>query len=162
MKSKDIIIGKLNIIDEVEMYDTKEQQKIKVEIERNNHNIHYLVFSHSYSLTEVSDKSYYFQIPFGKFKSKFIDMKNIDKISTLIRIYFSLFGLDEFSIYYESNEKAKEHEDRMCEVGDIVIDIEGRLRYYKNGYGWPKEKISFRKIRKIIKNGIIQECISGK
>ena len=162
MKTKNIIVGNLKQIDEVEIYDTSEQLKTKVEIEKNNPNIHYLVFSHSYSLSEASDKSYYFKIPFGKFKGKYIDLKYVDTISTLIRIYFSLFGLDEFSIYCDSDEKAKEYEDGMCKVGDIVIDIEGRIKYYKNGDGFPEERISFRKIKKLIKNESIQEYISGK
>lgn len=162
MNTNDIFIGQLNIIEKAEKYDVEETAKWGREIERLYPNLKYLgCASHGYSYSEVSEKSYYFKIPFGKFKGKFIDLKDVDTVLSLIRVYFSLFGINEFPVYCKDEDKAKEYEDGMCKVGDIVIDIDCNIRYYKKGYGWPDKNIPFRKIRKLIKQERIEEKIYG-
>ena len=44
----------------------------------------------------------------------------------------------------------------MCKVGDIYLDQEGRIYYYKSGVGFPDENIPFNKIKQLIKNGQIK------
>ena len=162
MNTKNIVVGCLHRIEEVEKYDVESAANWGNEIEKLNPNLRYLgCATHSYSYSEFSEKSYYFKIPFGKFKGKFIDLKNVDTVLSLIRVYFSLFGIDEFPIYCKKKDKAKEYEDGMCKVGDIVIDMDFPIRYYKKGYGWPDKNIPFSKIRKLIKQEKIEENIYG-
>lgn len=163
MNTKDIVVGCLQRIEEVEKYDVEETAKCRREIEKNYPNVIFLGFgSHSYSYSEVSEKSYYFKIPFGKFKGKFIDLKNVDTVLSLIRVYFSLFGINEFPIYCAEEDKEKEYEDGMCRVGDIVIDPVYEISYYKRGDGWPNRNIPFRKIKKLIKRGRIEDDIDDE
>lgn len=160
MNTKDIVVGCLHRIENVEKYDVEEIEKWEREIEELYPNFKLLgCATHSYSYSEVSEKSYYFKIPFGKFKGKFIDLKNVDTVLSLVRIYFSAFGINEFPIYCAEEDKEKEYEDGMCRVGDIVIDPAYEISYYKKGYGWPNRNIPFRKIKKLIKQGIIEDDI---
>lgn len=165
MKTENIVIGNLKKVEDVEVYDMEEQYEKKRLVEQGNPNVHYICFTHSYSLSDVSEKSYYFRIPFGKFKGKYIDLKNIDTIISLIRVYFSLFGINEFPVYSNEDDKAKEYENGMCKVGDIYLGQEGRIYYYKSsksGISFPEESISFNKIKQLIKNNQIKEIIHGK
>lgn len=121
-----------------------------------------MIFSHSYSTSEISTKSYYFKIPFGKHKGKYIDLKNINTILSLIKTYFSLFNIEEIPVYCEYDDKKMGYEDGMYKIGDIVLDVEVNIRYYKSGSGFPNKNIPFSKIKKLIKTNEIKEDISGR